>query len=126
MKRLIKNIVLFEVAVTLLFTVGLFGLAYTLFWSIFNFTRKSFVKYWADLVYTINVGIDKLGNVLLGQFLNKFAVKYVAYPFGNINDTISYALAKNINNLSWLGSFIVNVLEFIDPGHMEESIKRKI
>lgn len=74
-------------------------------------------------MYTINVGIDKIGNVLLAAFLNKFAIKEPKYRFGNINDTISEALAKNLDNLTPLGQFIVDVLEWIDPGHMEKSIK---
>lgn len=123
MRRLISNIVLFFVAISLLFTVGTFGLVYTIFWSFYNSSKISFFKYWGDLMYTINVGIDKIGNVLLAAFLNKFAVKEPQYKFGNINDTISEALAKNLDNLAPLGQFIVDVLEWIDPGHMEKSIK---
>jgi hypothetical protein len=126
MKKLIKNLILLDVALTLLLTVGLFGLLYTFTWSIFNFTKTSFIKYWSNLIYTINVGIDKMGNVLLGAFMNKFAVKELKYPFGEINDTISYALAMNLGHLSLLGEFIANILEFIDPGHLENSIKNKI
>jgi hypothetical protein len=107
----------------LLFTVGTFGLIYTIVWSLFNSAKISFFKYWADLMYTINVGIDKIGNVLLAAFLNKFAIVEPIYKFGNINDTISEALAKNLDNLTPFGKWIVDVLEWIDPGHMEKSIK---
>lgn len=123
MRRLFVNIILFFVALSLLFTIGTFGLVYTIFWSVYNSSKISFFKYWGDLMYTINVGIDKIGNVLLAAFLNKFAVKEPKYKFGNINDTISEALAKNLDNLAPLGQFIVDVLEKIDPGHMEKSIK---
>jgi hypothetical protein len=126
MIRLLKNILLFFVAIVLLLTVGGFGLVYTVFDSIINIRKISFFKYWGDIVYTINVGVDKIGNVLLGKFLNEFAVTKVEYPFGSINDTISYALAKNIGNLTSLGRFIVDVLEYLDPGHMEKSIKERI
>ena len=126
MKKLIKNIILLDIALTLLLTVGLFGLLYTFIWSIFNFTKTSFIKYWSNLFYTINVGIDKIGNVLLGTFMNKFAVKELQYPFGKLNDTISYALAMNLGYLSPLGEFITNILEFVDPGHLKNSIKNKI
>lgn len=126
MKRLINNVILFFIAIILLISVGAFGILYTIFWSIFNYTKTSFLKYWADLIYTLNVGIDKIGNVLLGAFMNKFAVKKLKYPFGKINDTISYALAMNIGYLSGLGQFIVDTLETIDPGHMENSIRNKV
>jgi len=123
MRRLVTNIILFFVALSLLFTVGTFGLVYTIFWSLYNSSKISFFKYWGDLMYTINVGIDKIGNVLLAAFLNKFAIKESKYRFGNINDTISEALAKNLYNLTPLGQFIVDVLERIDPGHMKKSMK---
>lgn len=123
MKRLINNAIIFIVAIALLATVGTFGLIYTVFWSILNIRKISFLKYWADLIYTINVGIDKIGNVLLAAFLNKFAIVEPVYKFGNINDTISEALAKNLDNLTPFGKWIVNVLEWIDPGHMEKSKK---
>lgn len=123
MKRLINNAIIFIVAIALLATVGTFGLMYTVFWSILNITKISFLKYWADLIYTINVGIDKIGNVLLAAFLNKFAIVEPVHKFGNINDTISEALAKNLDNLTQFGQWIVNVLEWIDPGHMEKSKK---
>lgn len=126
MKRLVINIIIFFVAIFLLLTIGSFGLFYTLAYSIINFTKSSFVKYWADLIYTINVGIDKIGNVLLGEFLNRFAVKELKYPFGKINDTISFALAKNLDNLSPLGKFIAYVLEYLDPGHLENSLKNRV
>lgn len=74
------------------------------------------------MIYTINVGIDKIGNVLLGAFLNQFAIKKLDYKFGDIDDTISKALAKNLDNLTPLGKFIVDILESIDPGHMKKSL----
>jgi hypothetical protein len=123
MKKLIKNIILFFVAIILLLILGSFGMVYTIISSIYNFKNLSVLKYWSDIVYTINVGIDKIGNVLLGDFMNKFAVYEPVYKFGNINDTISKALAKNLNNLTSLGKFIVSILEWIDPGHMEDSLK---
>lgn len=126
MNILIKNIILFIAALFMLSTIGLFGLFYTLIYSIINFTKSNFIKYWADLVYTINIGIDKIGNVLLGTFLNKYAVVELQYKFGHINDTISYALAKNIGHLSLLGKFIANILEYLDPGHLKKSIDKKI
>jgi hypothetical protein len=122
MRKLLKNILLFFIAITLLITLGSLGLIYTIFSSIYNFKNLSVLKYWSDIVYTINVGIDKIGNVLLGDFMNKFAVTEPIYQFGNLNDTISKSLAKNLNNLTSLGKLIVNVLEFIDPGHMKNSL----
>lgn len=122
MKKLLKNIILLFVAIILLITLGTFGLLYTIISSVYNIRNLSVLKYWSNILYTINVGIDKIGNVLLGDFLNNFAVRNSTYKFGNIDDTISKALSKNINNLTSLGKFVVSILEFIDPGHMEKSL----
>jgi len=55
--------------------------------------------------------------------MNKFAVHEPVYKFGNINDTINKSLVKNLNNLTRLGKFVVTILEWIDPGHMEKSLE---
>lgn len=123
MKRFVVNIILLIVALILLATIGLYGAIYMLLFSLWNIRTVSFFGYWGNVLYAINVAIDRIGNVLLGEFLNKYAVIWVAYPFGNVNDTISYALARNIDNLSGLGELIVSILEVIDPGHMEKSLK---
>lgn len=123
MKRFVVNIILLIVALILLATIGLYGAIYMLLFSLWNIRTVSFFGYWGNVLYAINVAIDRIGNVLLGEFLNKYAVIWVAYPFGNVNDTISYALARNIDNLSGLGELIVSILELIDPGHMEKSLK---
>jgi len=123
-KRLIINIIIFLVAILLLLTIGIYGVIYTMIVSVFKFKTVSFLKYWGDFFYSINVGIDKIGNVFLSMFLNEYTIKDKSYPFGNINHTISHVLAFNyINgNLKPLGKFIVDVLERLDPGHMDKSL----
>lgn len=83
--------------------------------------------YWGDVLYAINVGIDKIGNVLLGSFLNSFAIqnKNIVQPFGTVHFTISQVLALNEleNNTTDFGDWIIGILEDLDPGHMKKSIK---
>jgi hypothetical protein len=125
MKRLIVNIILFFVAIFLLSTVGVFGLLYTALFTLINYRFKSFITYWGNLLYQINVGIDQIGNVLLGKFLNNFAlIRSGEYPFGKADMTISHVLAVNQlnNNVTSLGRWIINVLERLDPGHMKKSL----
>ena len=129
MKKLIINLIIFFVAIILLLTIGIYGLMYTLIESLFKYKNRSYINYWADLFYSINVGIDKIGNVLLAAFLNKYAIKDLKFPFGNVNYTISYVLAinyLNLNNLKPFGKWLVNVLEKIDKNHMQKSLKRSI
>jgi hypothetical protein len=128
MKRLIVNIILFFVAVILLSTIGVFGLFYAAVWTARHFTKVSFLKYWGDLLYAINFGIDCIGNVLLSTFLNNFAiVDKTIYPFGRITNSISHALAVNhvkYQNTTKFGLWIINILEKIDKGHMQKSLKQ--
>lgn len=60
MKRLIVNLLLFFVSIFLLSTIGLFGIAYTLMMSLYKFRYVSFITYWGDILYSINVGIQYL------------------------------------------------------------------
>lgn len=123
MKKISVNVVLFIVAVLLLATVGAFGVMYTFLHSILKVHKSTILHYWGDLLYQINVGIDQIGNVLLARFLNDFAIRdYTVYPFGKVNMTISHVLSVNEanGNLKKLGRFIVYVLEYIDPGHMQK------
>ena len=125
MKRLIKNILLFFVAVLLLMTVGLFGIFYGLYHSIKNYTKVQFIKYWADVMYLINIGIGQIGNVILSPFLNRFfLIDNEGHKFGSVKETISYALAINYftNNLTKFGLVIVFILDLFDKDHMEKSL----
>jgi hypothetical protein len=125
MRRLLVNIVLFFTAVLLLSTVGVVGLMYAAIDSVIGNTIKSIIKYWSDLIYQINVGIDQIGNVLLASFLNDFSlIDSELYPFGKVDMTISHVLAVNQknNNVKGFGLWLIGVLEWLDPGHMERSL----
>lgn len=124
MKRLINSIILFVVAVILSFI--LFPLSFVVTMVV------RFDKYFlSDFFYSLALGIDKVGNVVLQVPLNAFAVKSnhatPIYYFGNINDTISYALAMNWkrDNLSNVGWMLVDLLEWLDAGHMDKSLNRR-
>lgn len=127
MKKLIINIILFFVASLLLLTLGSIGLLFTLVSSVLNFKNKSFTGYWGNLLYQINIGIDQIGNVMLGEFLNRFTVdnSQDTYKFGMVNETISYVIAKNRGKLNKFGIFIHDVIEWIDEGHFDTALKRE-
>ena len=124
MRKLLINIVLFWVAVALLITIGIYGLFFGFFHTLLK--KGSWIKFWGDTLYQINVGIDQIGNVMLSVFLNKYAlIRSTYYPFGKVNHTISHVLAVNYlihNNVTGFGKWIINLLEFIDPGHMRYSL----
>jgi hypothetical protein len=126
MKRLLVNIALFFVAVILLATVGVYGLLFSIVFSVFHYAKHSFIKFWADTIYAINIGIDQIGNVLLAVFLNRFCLYNAhTYPFGKVKQTISHVLAVNFYacNIKPFGHFIIKILLFFDPDHLNKSIK---
>lgn len=127
LKKLGINILLFIVANLLLFTIGTFGLIYGILYKIIKvkISLYDFIEYLSKILYAINVGIDQIGNVLLSVFLNNSTtINKTYYTYGRIDQTISHVLAVNYfnNNLTKFGHFIVNILEFLDPGHMEKSL----
>lgn len=136
MKRLLNSVVLFIVAVVLAAALFPLGFATEVLFNIRHLRTKL-----ADFLYSIALGIDKIGNVVLGTLFNRIMIvkKYKAYPFGDVNDTISYVLARNLpvtvirfkfrkketKVLTKLGWWLVCVLEKLDPDHMAKSRKRR-
>ena len=74
------------------------------------------------------VSIDMLGNVMGGPLFNRILCKDDSHPFGNITQTISYALAmnKHYSNLTRVGKWLTYILDEIDPGHTDIIIQRAI
>lgn len=126
MKRILINIVLLFVALLLLASAGSFGILYALFYLPFHYSKLSIVKYWGSILYSVNVGIDSIGNVLLSTFLNNFAIiDKTIYPFGNVHHTISHVLAVNhlhYNNTARFGRWLAQTLDKIDSNHMNKSL----
>ena len=125
MKRLLVNIALFFVAVMLLSTIGLYGLLYGIVYSLLHYSKVNFIRFCADTAYSINVGIDQIGNVLLAVFLNSTCiVDKTNYPFGEVDQTISHVLAVNYFNfnLTSFGFWIVKTLKYFDKNHMNKSL----
>lgn len=75
-------------------------------------------------LYRVAYSIDQLGNAVGGPVWQAVLVKRSAqYHFGEPDDTISYALARNIGHETAAGKLLVWALETIDPGHMQKSLK---
>lgn len=72
----------------------------------------------------IAVSIDQLGNVMCGFLFNLILIKKDGYKFGNEDDTISRVLGvnKKIDKLTKLGKFVANILNKIEPNHVEKSV----
>ncbi len=72
---------------------------------------------------TIAVSLDQLGNVVLSNIMNDFLITEEGYKFGDEDETISRVLGMNkkSNTLTNLGRWIADVLNKIDPDHVEKA-----
>lgn len=69
--------------------------------------------------------LDVLGNVIGGPVWNLIFIKNKnaqIVKFGSRFDTMSFVFAMNRHNLTWAGIVIVNLLEKIDPGHLNDAV----
>ncbi len=122
MKKLLIAIIVFSVAVILSVIFIPFGLAYGISYRILY--KRDF-SYVAKILMAMSVSLDKMDNVICGDFLNHTFVK-VGNPFGHENSTVSKVMAQNESVLTKIGTFFAKVLEKIDPGHLQESLKDKL
>ncbi len=74
---------------------------------------------------TIALSIDQLGNVVLSNLFNDLLIQSNGYKFGNEDETISKVLGVNKyhKTLKPWGVWLSNVLNRIDPGHVEKASK---
>jgi hypothetical protein len=87
-------------------------------------TFRIFTDGSGNYLYKVAYSIDQLGNAVGGEFWQTLLVnRFAPYHFGEPDDTISYALARNEGYWSGAGKVLVWVLEFVDPGHMKKSLK---
>lgn len=114
--KILINILTIILATLLLLTVGVVGFIYRILYSIF--TGYNLTKY----LNKVAVSLDQLGNVVGGALLNDTLVKGIR-PFGLEDDTISEILSYNRKYLTNFGRFIAYILEKIDVGHLDKSLK---
>lgn len=124
--KLLHSILLFFVSSFLFGLLTPFGIIWAIVTSIRWQKGKALLAYVSNCFFSIAFSLDKLGNVVLAPFMNRwFILPNSKYKFGSIKHTISLVLAYNNreNTLLYLGSLLVKLLEIIDPGHMEKSIE---
>ncbi len=70
------------------------------------------------------VALDQLANVVLAPALN-LAIKPGATRFGDPDETLSSVFGKHVQMGTCAGCrMICQILNWIDPGHCQESIER--
>lgn len=124
LKKLLINANLFVIACVMFVVLGIPGFLYHLYTSL----KRNAILY--DLNYlfrSIIIIIDILGNVVCGRIFNHTLIKPNSIAkFGKYDETISSVLGKNqINNdLTILGTRVVNILDRIEPNHCVKWIKK--
>ncbi|MEI7510103.1 MAG: hypothetical protein WCJ62_11645 [Flavobacterium sp.] len=109
---------LFIIATILKLT--LFPLLY-LIGAITSIVKGGFNQWNLDLA----IAKDQYGNALGKYVWNGLLItKHSKHLFGNIDETISSVIGKNKRDrtLTFLGIFVENILEAIDPNHSENAI----
>ena len=80
--------------------------------------------YLSNAATTLALSIDLMGNVIVRDLMNRALIKGESrYEFGNYRETISSVLGKNkaLGTLTGSGRALANLLNRIDPGHVERA-----
>ena len=76
-----------------------------------------------SILKTFAVGLSQFGNVACSELFNDTLIKKDGIKFGNPDYTTSKVLGlnKRFNKLTKLGLFVANILNKIDPNHVENA-----
>ena len=115
-----KGFILLVIAV--LMSIILYPLGWIYSIITFRGSLKKLGKWW----YVMAVSVDQLGNVVMSTLFNDILIRKYGIEFGDEDHTISMVLGvnKKIGTLTPLGKFIADVLNKIDPNHVEKAIEK--
>ena len=129
MKKYIYGFVLFLISIVIASVLGPVAFIYTIIRSLVRLSRTEMQMLFGRLFYFMAYSIDQFGNVI-GQYLfnDTLITNDSTYKFGNPDVTISAVLGMNKKNktLSKLGTYICNILNYIDPNHVEKAADSEI
>lgn len=72
-------------------------------------------------LFRIAKSLDQHGNTVCEELFNQLLIKKKDIPFGDMDRTISYVLAQNRGNLTFLGKGLAWLLNTIDEGHLDDA-----
>ena len=121
MKQQLIKLGLFLISLILIVPAFFIGIPITLIYGLF---KKGTINYLFDALLDTALGIDLLGNIVFKDFLNTTCITNSGYHFGEIGKTISHGLGVNKakGTLTDFGRGLANLLNFIDPNHVEKAI----
>lgn len=117
------NFLLFVVAVVLFVLLAPFGIICTLFVSVLMLSGMRPLQYLSHTAGVLAIAVDCLGNVVCRDLFNLTLITDDGYGFGEVGETISYVLGRNkqANTLTRTGILLANILNWIDPEHVERA-----
>ena len=115
-----KGFILLVIAV--LMSIVLFPIGWVYSMITFKLSFKRLGGYW----FVMAVSVDQLGNVVMGTLFNKLLRTKYGHKFGDEDQTVSMVLGvnKKMGTLTKLGKFIADLLNKIDPDHVEKAIEK--
>jgi hypothetical protein len=74
----------------------------------------------------MSVSVDQLGNTVMSTLFNDILITKYGHKFGDEDQTISMVLGVNkaIGTLTKVGRLIADILNKIDPNHVEKAIEK--
>lgn len=120
MKQLLTSTIVFVLAISLAIITIPIGVLYALF------RFRGHIEYASRVLKRIAVSFDQIINVVCGPIFNRIFIYrlWKWSEFGLEDDTVSEVLARNrkLGALTPLGRRISNALEWLDPGHLDNSL----
>jgi hypothetical protein len=115
-----KGFILLVIAVLMSIILYPIGWIYSII--TFRGSLKKLGKWW----YVMAISVDQLGNVVMSTLFNDILIRKYGIEFGDEDHTVSMVLGlnKKIGTLTPLGKFIADVLNKIDPNHVEKAIEK--
>ncbi len=114
-----KSFFLLLLAVLLSVIFYPFGWLYSMI--TFRLNIKKLGQYW----FIMAVSVDQLGNTVMSTLFNDLLIRKYGHKFGDEDQTISMVLGVNkaMGTLSKTGRFVADILNAIDPMHVEKAIE---
>ena len=114
-----KGFVLLCLAV--LMSIVLYPIGWVYSMITFRLSFKKLGKWW----FVMALSVDQLGNVVMSTLFNDLLITKYGHKFGDEDQTVSMVLGVNkaMGTLTKLGKFIADVLNKIDPNHVEKAIE---
>ena len=115
-----KGFILLVIAVAMSIVLYPLGVVYSLITLRFSF--KQLGSYW----FIMAVSVDQLGNVVMSTLFNDIMITKYGHKFGDEDQTVSMVLGVNkaMGTLTKVGRLIADILNKIDPNHVEKAIEK--